>query len=515
MNIGIAIARSARRYPGRVAAFDTERSVTWRELDLQSNRLANLLLTRFRLTRGDRVALWTANRIEVLEVLAGVAKAGMTYVGLNFRMSDADMRHVFGNAEPRLLIVSDEFLERARSLFGDDDLEIVALDGSGSADYPALLSQAAETVPATLHAVRPEDSFCIIYTSGTTGTPKGVWFDHGATLQHATVAALEYEITHETRYLVAIPHNSSVHITIAPCVTMGGAVGFRDTRGFDPAEYAKQIGSTASTHSFVVPTQLYRLLEADIPASALQSAHTIGYGSSPMSPDKAGQLIERYGAKFLQLYGMSEIASIGTILRKADHAAAVAGRPELLASAGQMSYATDVRVVDDTRVDVGPGERGEVIFSGPHTMRGYYGDPVRTRDSLIDGWVYSGDVGQWDEYGYLYIVDRMKDLIIRGGYNIAPAEVEAVVHRHPDVVEVGVIGVPDAEWGESVLAVVAPRQGVHLSPADIVDWCKKDGTLSSVKLPEQVEIVDALPKTAVGKIAKRELRERYWPERRI
>ncbi|MDX2937777.1 class I adenylate-forming enzyme family protein [Streptomyces ipomoeae] len=508
MNLGLAVSRSARRHPGRAAAFDIGREITWSRLDERSNRLAHVLLAHYGLGRGERVALWTANRVEVMEILSGVAKAGLVYVGLNFRMTDTELRHVFDNAQPRVLIVAAEFRERAQALFGRE-LKILELDGTGPADYEGLLSGASGDAPKTLHAVRPEDDFCIVYTSGTTGTPKGVWFDHAAALQHATVAALEYEIDHTARYLVTIPHNSSVHITIAPVMTMGGAVGFIDSRGFDPEKYAGHVARTATTHSFLVPTQLYRLLEADIPASALGRADTLGYGSSPMSPDKAGQLVERYGPKFIQLYGMSEIASIGTLLRKSDHAAAVAGRPQLLASAGQPSYATDVRVVDPTGADVAPGERGEVVFAGAHTMKGYYGDPERTGRTLIDGWVHSGDVGTWDAEGYLYIVDRIKDLIIRGGYNVAPAEVEAVVHRHPDVVEVGVIGLPDAEWGESVLAVVALRDGAHLAAEDIVDWCRADGSLTAVKVPERVEFVPALPKTAVGKIAKRELRERY------
>jgi len=509
VNLGLATTRSARRYPQRAAAFEDDLQLTWRDVDKRSNRLANLLLGEYGIGKAERVALWAPNRLVVPEVLAGVAKAGLVYVGLNFRMSDVDLVHVFDNAEPRLLIVAGEFRERAEDLVVGRDVNVIDLDDGTAAGYESLLSRASPLSPETLHEVRPEDDCCIVYTSGTTGTPKGVLFDHGRVLQHATVAALEYEIDEDTRYLMAIPHNSSVQITLAPCMTMGGAIGFVDSRRFDAEAYASEVARTSATHSYLVPTQLYRLLDAAPSRKSLASMKTLGYGAAPMSPDKAGQLLDRFGPIFNQLYGMAEIASIGTMLRKADHLAAINGRPHLLRSAGQPSYAIDVRVVDEAGRDVPPGERGEVIFAAPYMMKGYYRDPVRTARTLVDGWIHSGDVAEVDEDGYLYIVDRIKDLIIRGGYNIGPAEIEAVLHRHPDVLEVGVIGTPDEKWGESILAVVALRAGSVEDEGALLRWCREDGSLSSMKTPEKIAFVPALPKNAVGKIAKNELRSQY------
>jgi acyl-CoA synthetase (AMP-forming)/AMP-acid ligase II len=509
VNIGLASTRSARRYPQRTAVFEGDCQLTWRELDGRSNRLANLLHGGHALAKGERVALWAPNRMAVPEVLAGVAKAGLVYVGLNFRMSDTDLVYVFENAEPRVLIVAGEFRERAETLVAGRGVQLIDLDDATEHGYESLLSRASSHAPATLHEVRPEDDFCIVYTSGTTGTPKGVWFDHARVLQHATVAALEYEIDAETRYLTAIPHNSSVQITLAPCMMMGGAIGFIDSRRFDAEEYVHEVAATQSTHSYLVPTQLYRLLDAVPDRKALASMVTLGYGAAPMSPDKAGQLIERFGPIFNQLYGMAEIASIGTMLRKSDHLAALGGRSHLLRSAGQPSYAIDVRIVDEGGRDVAPGERGEVIFAAPYMMKGYYRDPARTARTLVDGWVRSGDVAQVDDDGYIYIVDRIKDLIIRGGYNIAPAEIEAVLHRHPDVLEVGVIGIPDEEWGEAILAVVALKSGGGTDEAALLRWCRESGALSSLKMPKSIAFVPMLPKNAVGKIAKNELRTQF------
>lgn len=515
MNVGLATTRSARRYRDRLAAFDGDRRLSWIDLDRRSNQLGNLAVDGHGLQRGDRVALLAPNRLEVAEVLAGVAKAGLTYVGLNFRMGAKDLAHVLDNAQPRLMVVAGELVELARELAGPRGIPVVDLDDTGPEGYEAVLAQAATRVPDALHQVRPEDDFCIVYTSGTTGTPKGVWFDHGRVLQHATVAALEYEIGPDSRYLTAIPHNSSVNITFAPCMTMGAAMGFLDTRGFDAERYVAEVERQAATHSYLVPTQLYRLLD-QVPAGspALSSMQTLGYGAAPMSPDKAGQLVERFGPIFNQLYGMAEVASIGTMLRKQDHVAALDGQPHLLRSAGQPSYAIDVRVVDPEMNDVPVGERGEVVFAAPYMMKGYYNDPERTAKTMIDGWVHSGDVAEVDEQGYLYIVDRLKDIIIRGGYNISPTEVEAVLHRHPGVLEVGVIGVPDERWGESILAVVTARGDEAPSEQELLDWCREDGGLTTVKLPEHVEFVEALPKNAVGKVAKGELREQFWPDDR-
>jgi acyl-CoA synthetase (AMP-forming)/AMP-acid ligase II len=202
---------------------------------------------------------------------------------------------------------------------------------------------------------------------------------------------------------------------------------------------------------------------------------------------------------------MAEIASIGTMLRKADHARGLAGETRLFSTAGRPSYAVDLRVIDDDGHDV---ERGEVIFGTPYTMLGYYRDPERTAEALIDGWMHSGDIGQWDDEGYLSIVDRKKDLIIRGGFNVVPTEIENVLYRHPAILEAAVLGIPDEEWGEAVVAAVALRPGTQVEIDELGAWCRQDG-LPSIKVPEQVMVLDALPKNAVGKIAKRELRDRF------
>lgn len=516
MSIGLAVHRSAQRYPDRAAAFDSRRTLSYAEVDQRSARLANLLRQELRLERGSRIALLCGNRSEVVEVLAGVAKAAMVYIGLNFRMDRSDLLAVFENAAPSLLITEASSAAHAEYLREQTGVPVLDLDASGPSGYEGRLAQASAQQPDSLRQVRAWDELCLVYSSGTTGRPKGILFDHAAALQHALVAALEYAIDHRTRYLVQIPHNASVNITIIPCLVMGAAVGFAESRRFEPDQLLHRFRGDAITHTFLVPTMLSRILGiADPHIEDWRSVTTVGYGSAPIPADHARELLERYGPIFMQLYGMAEIASIGTILRKDDHQLALAERPELLQSCGQPSYGVDVRVIDDGGVDLSPGAQGEVIFGGSHLMLGYYRDPERTAEALRDGWVYSGDIGRWDVDGYLYIVDRKKDLVIRGGFNIAPNEIERVLQQHPAVAEAAVIGVPDPEWGEAVLAVVALHDGDVVGADALIGHCRAAG-LAGIKVPGRIEFRAELPRNAVGKVAKRELRDSYWPgERRV
>ena len=510
MNVGLAFERNAVRHPMDPAIFGSG-ACTNAQLNARTNRIANQLLERG-LTKGERVAFLVANRSEVVEILGGTAKAGLIYVGLNFRLGPVELEQVFENAQPSLVITDHEHVGLVLPVAAASGVPVIDID---DAEWATALDRSDDTTPATLHEIRHDDDFCIVYTSGTTGRPKGVLFDHARALQHGTVACLEYQIDRASRYLIQIPHNSSVNITIVPCLLVGAALGFSDSRSFDPHAFSHMVEHEGVSHRFLVATQLMRMLDR-LPREAdhqLGGLVTLGYGSSPISPDRLGELVERFGPIFNQLYGMAEIASIGTILRKEDHVAALAGRPELLSSCGQASFAVDVRVVDHEGNDIGPGDRGEVIFGGPHVMKGYYRDTERTDQVLIDGWMHSGDIAEVSEDGFIFIVDRIKNLIIRGGLNIAPTEIENVLYRHEAVLEASVVGIPDPEWGEAIVAVVALRDGITADPEELRTYCRQS-ELTSIKIPERIELMDSLPKNAVGKIAKNEIRDRFWGDGR-
>jgi len=513
MNVGLTVTRIAQRAPHDLALFDGERRMDYATLDARSNRLAHVLRVDHAFAKGERVALLVHNRMEVVEVLVGTTKAALVYVGLNFRMSEAELTSVLTNAEPCMLITEPEFEAMASRLAAAHTIPVLVLDAGGS--YEAELAGANATFPHWAHTAFPQDHFAIVYTSGTTGLPKGILFDHAAALQHGTVACLEYEIDAQARYLIQIPHNSCVNITMVPALMAGAAIGFAESRGFNGFSLCETVQRHRVTHTFLVPTMLATLLEqdpGDFP-QRLASITTLGYGSSPIPTERLRTLVARYGPIFIQLYGMAEIASIGTLLRKHDHVAALGDKPQLLASCGRPSYATTVRLVGPDGADVAHGETGEIVFSGPHTMLGYFREPERTGKALIDGWLHSGDVGRMDDEGYWYIVDRIKDLIIRGGYNLAPSEVESVLYTHPAVLDAAVVGIPDEKWGEAVLAVVALNPGASATADELLQLCR-NSSLSSIKQPERVEIVDTMPRNTIGKIDKKAVRERYWEGRR-
>lgn len=505
MNIGLAFSRNARRDPQALACFAGTRALTWAQVNDRACRLANLLIDRYGVARGDRVAVLVANRMEVVELVGGCAKAGAVYVGLNFRLGEPEYADIFTNCTPKVILADAELAPMARRL--TDGTDVVVLDIDDPSQYDEQLSASSAAAPLIERQVGPGDDFCIVYSSGTTGRPKGILFSVGATLQHAAVAVTEYELSAQTRWMIAIPHNSSMQITLAPLALLGGAIGFADSRGFKPARFVDDVRANAVTHTFLVPTMLIRLLESEIDRDAIPTLRTIGYGSAPIAPDRVAALVERFGPIFVQLYGMAEIASIGTMLRKSDHAAAAAGRPELFTTCGKESMAVMVRLIDETGADVPPGERGEIVFGTPYTMVGYYREPERTAEVLIDGWMHSGDIGQWSPDGYLKIVGRKKDLIIRGGFNIAPTEIENVLTLHEQVREAAVVGLDDPEWGEAIAAVVVASGAQAPSADELMQWCRQQG-LPSIKVPERIEVWQDLPRNAVGKITKAHVREK-------
>jgi acyl-CoA synthetase (AMP-forming)/AMP-acid ligase II len=503
LNLGFAFTRNARLNPQGLACFAGARSLSWSQVNDRACRLANLMIERCGVARGDRVAVLVSNRIEVVELVGGCAKAGAVYVGLNFRLGEPEYTDIFANCTPKVILADAELAPMARRI---SDGSVVVIDIDDPAEYEHQLSESSPAAPETERQVGPEDDFCIVYSSGTTGRPKGILFDVAATLQHAAVAVTEYELTDQTRWLIAIPHNSSMQITIAPLVLLGGAIGFADSRGFKPERFAEKVRANAVTHTFLVPTMLIRLLESSVDAATVPTLRTIGYGSAPIAPDRVQALVDRFGPVFVQLYGMAEIASIGTMLRKSDHAAAAAGRSDLFATCGKESMTVMVRLVDDGGNDVPAGQPGEIVFGTPYTMVGYYREPERTAEALVDGWLHSGDIGQFTEDGYLKIVGRKKDLIIRGGFNIAPTEIENVLTLHEHVLEAAVVGLVDPEWGEAIAAVIVARDTIAPSTAELQDWCRNQG-LPSIKIPERIEVWPDLPRNAVGKVTKPQVRE--------
>lgn len=508
MNIGLCVAHHGVRHPRRVAVdHDGEHRLTYAELDQRSNRVAHLLQA-LGVSRGDRVSALLFNRVEIVELLVGIAKAGAIAAPMSFRLPERDVAAILETIAPRVIVTEPEFREIVELLATKVGAVVVDLDDG----YEAALAAASPSSPATMLRVDGTEDALIQFTSGTTGHPKGATFTHDAVLMHAANVALEYSIDGTSRLLLALPHVGGIaNCQTFPALYRGATVVSTDVRTFDAERWIADVNRLGATHTQVVPTMLYRVLEAARAQGAtMPTMRRLGYGSAPMPPERVEELLHAFGNVFLQLYGMIETAAMATMLRPDEHAWALEQAPEVLGSVGQPTYSMAVRVVDDAGRDVPEGERGEVVFKGPHLMRCYWDAPELTAETIRDGWLHSGDVGE-HRNGWLFIVDRMKDIIIRGGQNIASKEVEEAVYTHPAVMEAAVIGVPEAEWGEEVVAVVVLRPNMTAKAEDILRACHNHG-LSRFKSPSQIRFVAELPRNTIGKVLKRELRRRFAME---
>ena len=507
MHYGTFVSRHATRFPARVALVDDDHSLTYAELDDRTDRLAHAFHD-LGLAFGDRVALMTDNRLECVEVMVAAAKAGLVFVPLDFRLDDAAALHLLRHSQARAVVVGGSHADQAEGLAREESAveSWVLLDGEGSGlAYEKLLARAAS---GPVEPSADDDAgFCILYTSGTTGVPKGVFFTHQQTMDNAMAVLKDFEVDARTRYLVSYPHNSagSVNHVFGPVLMTGGRLVLGDVRGFEAERFFATVERERITHAQLVPTMLFRLLASDADrAHDLSSLTTVGYSSAPIPAPRVKEMLERFGPIFLQAYGMSETCSFATVLTKEDHEVIGTEREGVLASCGRATYGVEVLVVDEDDRPVPPGTPGEVIMRGRWLSRSYWDDPELTAETNRGGWLHSGDIGRMDEEGYLYLIDRKKDLLIIGGANIASKEIEDVLYELPGVLEVAVIGTPDEEWGERPHAFLAPHPGQEITPADVEAHCTAH--LPRIKRPAAATVIETMPKTSTGKISKPALR---------
>jgi acyl-CoA synthetase (AMP-forming)/AMP-acid ligase II len=459
------IERAAGWYGDRVAVVDGERSLTFREVEDRSNRLANALVA-LAPEVGTRVALLMANRLEFVEADFAIVKSGHVKLPINPRLVDREREYLLASSGARILIVE--------------------------AGFAAFVEEAP--------------SF-ILYTSGTTGRPKGAVSSNRGR-RAATLTMLAEEID-------AGPGDAMVHVGSVAHGSGSKILAYylRGARNvmvakWDPQAFLHLVAKERATGSFMVPTMMGSLCEeAARGRYDVSSLKTISYGGAPIAPAKLQEAMRVLGNVFVQVYGSCEAPHPLTILTREEHRLA-ANDPARLATIGRLTHQTAIRLVDAEGVEVAPGENGEMQVRGPHVMSGYWNDPDATAGVMKDGWYATGDVARRDEQGYFYIVDRSRDMIISGGLNVYPAEVESILHEHRAVAEVAVIGVPDERWGEAVKAVVVLRPGTKATEAELVEHCR--ARLAGYKKPQSIDFVAELPKGSTGKILKREIRERYW-----
>lgn len=517
MVLGEILDRNARRYPDKTALVFEGRSYTYAQLNQRVNRLANGLLS-LGAQKGDRVAVLAQNCSEYAEVYCAAARGGLVTAPVNWRFVERELVKVLNFVEPHTLIVEAEFAQTVETIRSQVPClkSIICFGGPwpGMEDYESLIARSPAQAPSV--QVGLDDLACLIHTSGTTGVPKEVMWTHRNWLAGAVDIIMEMEVVHRDIGLNVVP---AFHIAFAWPMLVYLYRGCTQVvmRRFDPPAVLDTIERERITSTIWVPTMVISLLEEpDLEKRDLSSLRLIMYGASPMPVLVLERAIRVFGPVFMQVYGLSEQSGALTRLRREEHLLeGTEAERRRLGSCGQEMLSDWVRVVDDQGRDVAPGQVGEIIARGPNVMKGYWREPGYTAQALRDGWLYTGDLATVDEDGYVYIVDRKKDIIISGGENISSREVEEAIYTHPAVLECAVIGVPDAKWGEAVAALVVLKPGQTATEEEIIQVCQEN--LARYKRPRLVFFLESLPRTPMGKVMKDALREQYWKgyERRV
>jgi fatty-acyl-CoA synthase len=512
--VGSWTARRARKTPDAPAIVYAGRTLTYAGLDDRVRRLARAL-RGLGTGPGARVAYLGPNHPGFLETMFATWSAGAIFVPLNMRLAGPELAYQLADCGAALLVYAPEQAAVVAAIRGQAGgggagrgpglrhLVALARPAAGDHDYESLLAGPPPGTAGTGLADVPvslDDPCLIMYTSGTTGRAKGATLTHGNITWNAINVVVDADFRADEVALAVAPlfHTAALNMLCLPTMLKGGTVVIEPA--FDPARVLELIARYRVTSMFGVPAIYDAMAAAPGWADAdTSSLRLLLCGGAPV-PDATIRRYTSRGLTFIQGYGMTE-TSPGALLLDVEHALAKAG------SAGVPHFFTDVRVAGPDGAPAGPGERGEIIVAGPTVMRGYWGQPDATDAVLADGWLHSGDVGTVDEDGYVSVVDRIKDVIISGGENVYPAEVENALLSHPAVADCGVIGIPDRRWGEVGRAVVVLRPGHSASEADILGFL--DGRLARYKIPKSVRFAAGLPRTATGKILKKQLRETH------
>ena len=497
MNLANWIERWGRAAPERPAiALGGATYATYRRWAARTRALGGNL--RALCAPDDRVGIAMSNRPEFLEALFAIWHAGLVAVPMNAKLHSAEFGYIIGHTEASLVLASP------------DRAEDVSAHGrtivTGSAEWRRLYDgDGIDVVPR-----RPDDLAWLFYTSGTTGRPKGAMLTHGIMLAQTLAYFAEIEpVGADDCVLHAAPLSHGSGCYGLPYVAMGGRTVIPESAGFDPQEIADLLSLHRNVSFFAAPTMVSRLINhAGFAAADHTGLRTIIYGGAPMHLETLLGAMDLLGPKFAQIYGQGEVPMTITVLGKDIHADRKRPRwREIMGSVGLPRINVEVRVADEDDRERPIGEIGEILVRGEVVMKGYWRDPAASAETLRGGWLHTGDMGAFDDEGFLTLKDRSKDMIISGGSNIYPREVEEVLLRHPAVLEVSVIGRPHADWGEEVVACVVARDGAAVLEAELDALCL--AAIARFKRPRAYVFLDALPKNNYGKVLKRELRLRY------
>ena len=507
--VGAMLITAIRRFSSRPALADNQNRWSYAELGQAAARMAALFKS-LGLAKGDGVALLASNRIETWAVVTAAALMGLRYTPLHPLAAEDDQAFIVEDAEIKALIVEGaKFAERGHALKARISglrhlLSFGPLEGAKD-----LLAAMSEVEPAPLQDEGEAEAICwLAYTGGTTGRSKGVMIAHRCIVNMATLIYADWDWPETTRYLAATPITHAGGVNIFAALMRGGFT--RVLPGFDLEAFCRTIQEERISAVFLVPTLVYALIDAKEMRARydLSSLQMIVYGAAPMSPDRLLEAMEIFGPVFVQMYGQTEAPQCIATLRKVDHDPA---HPRRLGSCGRPNAMIDVRLFDAQMQEVERGQPGEICVRGALVMNGYWKRPEATEEAFRGGWLHTGDVAVEDEEGYLYIVDRTKDMIISGGFNIYPREVEDALMSHPAIGSAAVIGVPDDKWGEAVKAFVVLKAGAVADFETLHAHVKQKR--GGPWAPKTIEFVDAIAVTGLGKVDRKALRAPYWQGR--
>lgn len=458
----------------------------------------------------DRVALYVHNTPEFIVADVAVARLGATKVPVNYMLAVDSVEYILEASGVRALVVDGPLAAGLRDfLAAHPDIAVLQLDDGGQllpgAQRLVAAPAADAEVPETpLSGAASGSTAAIYFTGGTTGKPKGVVHSQASTVALHYAQLLEGEILESEQLLLMTPLAHAAGLFAQSALIRGATIELH--AAFDAAQAVELIVAGAVTWAFLVPTMIYRMLdllsERDHGELRLR---TIVYGAAPISPDRLKQGLELFGPVFIQLYGQTESPNWGTRLTKSDHDLS---RPELLTSCGRASIMTEVKVVGEDGAELPPGQTGEICLRSPYVLDSYLDNPGATSEKFLGEFIRTGDIGEMNEDGYLYLRDRKNDMIISGGMNVYSREVEDVLAGHPAVRAVAVIGIPHPDWGEAVHAVLVTAPDAAVEPEQIIAWSRE--RLAAYARPKSVDIVEALPETAFGKVDKKALRQPFW-----
>jgi acyl-CoA synthetase (AMP-forming)/AMP-acid ligase II len=505
------LKRDSKLFPNKVAVIIGNRRYTYKQFYERLIKIASALFD-LGIRKGDRVAILSTNCIEYLELYFAVPIIGAILVPINHRYKDREILYIVNDAEPVAFIVGHDFIPTVKAirnqLTGVEYVINLGKSRETGHSYEELLSLNKTT---DLQIDRDEnDTIIIMYTSGTTGKPKGAMLTHRSILSSVNSACIERRITDKDIYLqvATLCHIGGVDFSLST-IYVGGTQVILDK--FDIKTLLEILQERNITFVLLVPTMIRSLLEyPDVRNYEFKNLRLIYYGAEPIELPKLREAIDVFKCDFMQGYGQTEASPLISILRPEDHminGSVSSESTERLKSCGRQAINIEVKIVNQNGEEVSPGDVGEIIVKGDNVMKGYWKLPEETEVTLERGWLHTGDLGKFDDKNYIYIVGRTKDMIISGGENIYPKEIEDLILIHPAVKEVAVIGVPDEKWGEVPKALIVLKDGEKVEETEIIDLCREK--LAGFKKPKSVQFVDSFPKSAVGKTLKGELKKIY------